>query len=113
MEFVEELRCALEAVQAEIAVLRAAAERADRAPRVNDTVVADEADSAYRANYDDGHAGTAADERAGTDARQGANTANFGGGGRDRQAPKFPKNADEAAMWHLRFRTHFDGMGLG
>ena len=27
--------------------------------------------------------------------------------------PKFPKNEDEAAMWHLRFRAHLDGMGLG
>ena len=53
MESVEELRRELEAVQAETAVLRAAAEGADRAPRVYDTGDADEADSAYRANYDD------------------------------------------------------------
>ena len=26
--------------------------------------------------------------------------------------PKFPRNEDEAAMWHLRFRAHLDGMGL-
>ena len=40
MESVEELRRALEAAQAETAALRAAAEGADRAPRVNDTVQA-------------------------------------------------------------------------
>ena len=27
--------------------------------------------------------------------------------------PKFPRNGDEAAMWHLHFRAHLDGMGLG
>ena len=27
--------------------------------------------------------------------------------------PKFPRNEDEAAMWHLRLRAHLDGMGLG
>ena len=34
-------------------------------------------------------------------------------GGKNRPVPKFPKNEDEAAMWHLRFRAHLDGMGLG
>ena len=38
---------------AEAAALRAAAEEADKAPRGNDTCDADEADSAYRATYDD------------------------------------------------------------
>ena len=33
-------------------------------------------------------------------------------GGKNRPVPKFPKNEDEAAMWHLRFRAHLDGMGL-
>ena len=37
----------------------------------------------------------------------------FWGGGKNRPVPKFPKNEDEAAMWHLRFRAHLDGMGLG
>ena len=37
----------------------------------------------------------------------------FWGGGENRPVPKFPKNEDEAAMWHLRFRAHLDGMGLG
>ena len=113
MEFVEELRRALEAAQAETAALRAAAEGAGRAPQVNDTGDADEAGSAYRANYDDGCAGTAADERAGHNARQNANTAIFFWGGKNRQAPKFPKNEDEAAMRRLLFRAHLDGMGLG
>ena len=113
MESVEELRLALEVAQAEIAALRAAAEGADRAPRVNETGVVDEADSVYRANYDDGHAGTAADGRAGPNARLGANTAIFFRGGRNRQAPKLPKNEDEAAMRRLRFRAYLDGMGLG
>ena len=58
MESVEELRRALEAARAETAALRAAAEGADRAPRGNDTCNAGEADSAYRATYDDGYAGT-------------------------------------------------------
>ena len=49
----DELRRALEAARAETATLRAAAEGADRAPRVNDTGDAGEADSAYRATYDD------------------------------------------------------------
>ena len=113
MESVEELRRALEAAQAETAALRAAAEGVDRAPRVNETGDVDEADSAYRANYDDGYAGTAADGRAGSNARQGANTTFCFGGGRNRQAPKFPKYEDEAAMCRLRFRVHLDGMGLG
>ena len=69
--------------------------------------------SAYRANYDSGHAGTGADGRAGPNARQGASVAIFGGAGRNCQAPKFPKNEEEAAMWRLRFRAHVDGMGLG
>ena len=113
MESVEELRRALEAAQTKTAALRAAAEGADRAPRVNDTGDAGEADSAYRASYDDGHAGTRADGHAGPNARQGANTAFFGGGGRNRQVPQLPNNEDEAAMWRLLFRTHLDGMGLG
>ena len=57
----EELRRALEAARAETAALRAAAEGADRAPRGNDTGDAGEADSAYRATYDDGYAGTRAE----------------------------------------------------
>ena len=113
MESVEELRRALEAAQAEAVALRAAAEGADRAPRVNDTGDADETDSAYRASYDGEHAGTGADGHAGPNARQGANTAIFSWGGRNRQVPKFPKNEDEAAMWRLRFSAHLDGMGLG
>ena len=113
MEFVEELRRALEAAQAETAALRAAAEGTDRAPRVNDIGDAGEADNAYRASYDDGHAGTRADRHAGPNARQGANTATFFWGCRNRQVPKFPKNEDENAMWRLRFRAHLDGMGLG
>ena len=113
MESVEELRRALEAAQAETAALRAAAEGADRAPRGNDTGDAGEADSAYRATYDDGYAGTRADGHAGPNAKQGANTAIFFWGGRNRQAPKFPRNEDEAAMWRLRFRVQLDGMGLG
>ena len=60
MESVEELRRALEAARAETTALRAAAEGADRAPRGNDTGDAGEADSAYRATYDDGYAGTRA-----------------------------------------------------
>ena len=79
MESVEELRRALEAARAETAALRAAAEEADRAPRVNDTDDAYEADSAYRASYDDGHAGTGADGYAGPNARQVANTEFFPG----------------------------------
>ena len=81
MESVEELRRALEAAQAETAALRAPAEGADRASRVNDTANADEADSAYRVSYDDGHAGRAADGHARSNARQGANTAIFSWGG--------------------------------
>ena len=83
MESVEELRRTLEAARrAETAALRAAAEGADRAPLGNDTGDAGEADSAYRATYDDGYAGTRyagmrADGHAGNNARQGANTANF------------------------------------
>ena len=50
MESVEELRRALEAVLAETAALRAAAEGANRSPRVNDTGDAGEAGSAYRAS---------------------------------------------------------------
>ena len=113
MKSVEELRRALEAAQAETAAVRAATEGADMAPRVNDTGDAGEADSAYRASYDDRHAGTRADGHAGPNARQGANTAIFFWGGRNRQVPKFPKNEDEAAMWRLRFRAHLDGMDLG
>ena len=92
MESVEELRRALEAARAETAALRAAAEGADRAPRGNDTGDAGEADSAYRATYDDGYAGTQAagtraDGHAGPNARQGANTAIFFWGGKNRQVP--------------------------
>ena len=32
---------------------------------------------------------------------------------KNRPVPKFPRNEDEAAMWHLRFRAHLYGMGLG
>ena len=113
MESAKELRCALEAAQAETAALRAAAEGADRAPRGNDPGDAGEVDSAYRATYDDGYAGTRADGHAGPNARQGANTANFFWGGRNRQVPKFTMNEDEASMWRLRSRAHLDGMGLG
>ena len=113
MESVEELRRALEAARAETAALRAAAEGADRAPRGNESGDAGEADSAYRATYDGGYAGTRADGHAGVDSRQGASTAFLGGGGKNRPVPKLPKNEDEAAMWHLRFRAHLDGMGLG
>ena len=109
----EELRRALVAARAETAALRAAAEGADRAPRGNESGDAGEADSAYRATYDGGYAGTRADGHAGVDARRGANTAKFFWGGKNRPVPKFPKNEDEAAMWHLRFRAHLDGMGLG
>ena len=113
MESVEELRRALEAAQAETAALRAAAEGADRAPRVNDTGDAGEVDSAYRSSYDDGYAGARADGHAEPNARQGVNTANIFWGGTNRLVPKFPKNEDEAAMWRLRFRAHLDGMGPG
>ena len=94
--------------QAETAALWAAAEGADRAPRGNES-----ADSAYRATYDGGYAGTRTDGHAGANARQGTSTAIFFWGGKNRPVPKFPKNEDEAAMWHLRFRAHLDGMGLG
>ena len=118
IESVEELQRALEAARAETAALRAAAQGADRAPRGNDTGDAGEADSAYRAAYDDGYAGTRAagmraDGYAGPNARQGANTAILFWGGKNRPVPKFLRNEDEAAMWHLRFRAHLDGMGLG
>ena len=113
MESVDELRRALEAARAETAALRAAAEGAGRAPRGNESGDAGEADRSYRATYDGGYAGTRADGHAGANARQGASTANFFWGGKNRPVPKFPKNEDEAAMWHLRFRAHLDGMGLG
>ncbi|CAN0334562.1 unnamed protein product, partial [Ascophyllum nodosum] len=77
MESVDELRRALEASRAETAALRVAAEGADRAPRGNDTGDAGEADSAYRATYDDGYARTRTDGHAGANATQGASTANF------------------------------------
>ena len=109
----DELRRALKAARAETAALRAATEGADRVPRGNDTGDAGEADSAYGATYDDGYAGTRADGHAGPNARQCASTAIFFWGGKNRPVPKFPKNEDEAAMWHLRFRAHLDGMGLG
>ena len=113
MESVEELRRALEAAHAETAALRAEAEGADRAPRGNESGDAGEADSAYRATYDGGYAGKRTDGHAGANARQGASTDFFFWGGKNRLAPKFPKNEDEAAMWHLPFRAHLDGMGLG
>ena len=118
MESVDELRRALEAARAETVALRAAAEGADRAPRGNESGDAGEADSAYRATYVGGYAGTRAagtraDGHAGANARQGANPANCFWGGKNRPVPKFPRNEDEAAMWHLRFRAHLDGMGLG
>ena len=113
MESVDELRRALEASRAETAALRAAAEGADRTPRGNDTDDAGEADSAYRATYDDGYARTRTDGHAGVNARQGASTAIFFGVVKIDRSLNFPKNEDEAAMWHLRFRAHLDGMGLG
>ena len=113
MESVEELRRALEAARAETAALRAAAEGADRAPRGNESGDAGEADSAYQATYDDGYARTRTDGHAGANARQGASTAKHVWGGKNRPVPKFPKIEDEAAMWHLRFSAHLDGMGLG
>ena len=113
MEAAEELRRALEAAQAETAALRAAAKKADRVPRGNDTGDAGEADSAYRATYDDRYAGTRADGHASPNARQSANTAIFFWDGKSRQVPKFPRNEDEAAMRRLRFRAHLDGIGLG
>ena len=79
MESVEELRRALEVARAQTAALRAVAEGADKGSRENDTGDAGEADSAYRATYDDGYAGTRAGGHAGPNARQGANTANFSG----------------------------------
>ena len=113
MESVEELRRALEAARAETAALRAAAEGADRAPRGNESGDAGEADSAYLTTYDGRYAGIRTDGHAGPKARQGANAANFFWGGKNRPVPKFSRNDDEAAMWHLRFRAHLDGMDLG
>ena len=113
MESVEELRRALEAARAETAALRSAAGGADRAPRGNESGDVGEADSAYRATYDGGYAGTRTDGHAGANARQGASSTIFFWGGKNRSVPKFPKNEDEAAMWYLRFRAHLDGMGLG
>ena len=118
MESVDELRRGLEAARAETAALRAAAEGADRAPRGNESGDAGEADSAYRATYDGGYAGTRAagtraDGYAWLNARQGADTAIIFWGGRNRQVPKFPRNENEATMWRLRFWAHLDGMGLG
>ena len=112
MESVDELRRALEAARAETSALWAAAEGADRAPRGNESGDDGEADGAYRATYDGGYAGTRTDGHAGASAR-GASTAKFSWGGKNRPVPKFPKNEDEAAMWHLRYRAHLDGMGLG
>ena len=94
----EELRRALEAARAETAALRAAAEGADRAPRGNESGDAGEADSAYRATYDGGYAGTRADGHAGPNARQGANTAIFFWSGKNRPVPKFPRNEDEVGI---------------
>ena len=109
----EELRRALEAARAETAALRAAAEGADRASRGNESGDAGDADSAYRATYDGRYPGMRTDGHAGADAGQGASTAIFFWGGKNRPVPKFPKNEDEAAMWHLLFRAHLDDMGLG
>ena len=89
---VEELRRALEAARAETAALRAAAEGTGRVPRGNESGDAGEADSTYRATYDGGYAGTRTDGHAGANARQGASTAIFFWGGKNRQVPKFPKN---------------------
>ena len=98
MESVEELRRALEAARAETAALRAAAEGADRAPRGNESGDAGETNSAYRATYDGGYAGTRTDGHAGANARQGASTVFFFWDGKNRPVPKIPKNEDEAAM---------------
>ena len=103
MESADELRRALEAARAETAALMAAAEGAGRAPRGNESGDAGEADSAYRSTYDGGNAGTRAtgtrtDGHAGPNAREGANTASFFWGSKNRPVPKFPKNEDEAAM---------------
>ena len=83
----EELRRALEAARAETAALGAAAEGADRVPRGNESGDAGEADSAHRATYDDGYARTRTDGHAGAKARQGASTAIFWGGGKNRPVP--------------------------
>ena len=91
MESVEELRRALEAARAETAALRAAAEGADRAPRGSESGDAGEADSAYRATYDGGYAGTRTDGHAMANARQGASSATFFWGGKNRPVPKFSK----------------------
>ena len=63
--------------------------------------------------YDDGYARMRANGHAGSSTRQGANTAILFWGSKNRPVPKFPRNEDEAAMWHLHFRVHLDGMGLG
>ena len=102
----EELRRALEAARAETAALRAAAEGADRAPRGNDTGDAGEADSAYRATYDDGYAetragGTRADGHAGPNARQGANTAPVKGDQGD-FISRYGDQPVQQAQWHGR-----------
>ena len=87
----EELRRALEAARAETAALRAAAEGADRVPRGNESGDAGEADSAYRATYDDGYARTRTDGHAGANARQGASTAIFLGAVKVDRSLNFPK----------------------
>ena len=91
MESVEELRRALVAARAGTAALRAAAEGADRAPRGNESGDAGEADSAYRATYDGGYAGTRADGHAGPNARQGTSTAIFWGAVKIDRSLNFPK----------------------
>ena len=91
----EELRRALVAARAETAALRAAAEGANRAPRGNESGDAGEADSAYRATYDGGYAGTRADGHAGPNARQGANTANFFWSGKNRKCHQKPETNDQ------------------
>ena len=95
MESVEELLRALlralEAARAETAASRAAAEGADMAPRGNESGDAGEVGSAYRATYDGGYAGTRTDGHAGANARQGASTANFFWGGKNRPVPKILK----------------------
>ena len=86
----EELRRALVAARAETAALRAAAEGADRAPRGNESGDAGEADSAYRATYDGGYAGTRADGHAGPNARQGTQQI-FSGAVKIDRSLTFPK----------------------
>ena len=113
MESVEELRRALEAVQAEPAALRAAAERAERALEqmrqamlVRRTVPIEQATIMDMLGRE--LMGMLDPTQDKVRIQQ-----NLFCGGRNRQVPKFPKNEDEAAMWRSRFRAHLDGMGLG